>query len=99
MPGAPEDDVEMAPAVNERIEAHRVSMGRGWWGQRRPLAPSPEPHCPRAAACCCCGKLTGSFRVCQNAPRPKGYVLRERAPAEDPKAHIKVGGPRAWEPL
>ncbi|KFP18836.1 Condensin-2 complex subunit H2, partial [Egretta garzetta] len=30
MPGAPEDDVEMAPAVNERIEAHRVSVGRGW---------------------------------------------------------------------
>ncbi|NXE85467.1 CNDH2 protein, partial [Cochlearius cochlearius] len=47
MPGAPEDDVEMAPAANERIEAQR------------------------------------------NAPREKAYVLRERAPAEDPKAHVK----------
>ncbi|KAM9292493.1 condensin-2 complex subunit H2 [Morus bassanus] len=47
VPGAPEDDVEMAAAANEHIEAQR------------------------------------------NAPRPKGYVLRERAPAEDPKAHIK----------
>ncbi|XP_074937914.1 condensin-2 complex subunit H2 isoform X1 [Phalacrocorax aristotelis] len=25
----------------------------------------------------------------RNAPRPKGYMLRERAPAEEPKAHIK----------
>ncbi|KAM6090418.1 condensin-2 complex subunit H2 isoform 2-T2 [Theristicus caerulescens] len=47
MPGAPEDDVEMAPAANERVEAQR------------------------------------------SAPRAKGYVLREPAPAEDPKAHVK----------
>ncbi|NXR03371.1 CNDH2 protein, partial [Sagittarius serpentarius] len=47
MPGAPEGDVEMTAAANERIEAQR------------------------------------------SAPQVKGYVLRERAPAEDPKAHIK----------
>ncbi|NXL05205.1 CNDH2 protein, partial [Mesembrinibis cayennensis] len=47
VPGAPEDDVEMAPAANERVEAQR------------------------------------------SAPRAKGYVLREPAPAEDPKAHVK----------
>ncbi|NWQ89995.1 CNDH2 protein, partial [Burhinus bistriatus] len=47
MPGAFEDDVEMAPAANECIEAQR------------------------------------------SVPRARGYVLRERAPAEDPAAHIK----------
>nr|XP_013805249.1 PREDICTED: condensin-2 complex subunit H2-like [Apteryx mantelli mantelli] len=31
----------------------------------------------------------------RSAPQAKGYVLRERAPAEDPKAHIKVGEARA----
>ncbi|NXJ98975.1 CNDH2 protein, partial [Corythaixoides concolor] len=46
-PGVPEDDVEMAPAAEEHVEAQR------------------------------------------GAPREQGYVLRERAPAEDPKAHIK----------
>ncbi|XP_075581268.1 LOW QUALITY PROTEIN: condensin-2 complex subunit H2 [Pelecanus crispus] len=47
-PGVPEDDVEMSPAANERVEAQR------------------------------------------SAPQAKGYVLRERAPAEeDPKTHIK----------
>ncbi|NXH73611.1 CNDH2 protein, partial [Hydrobates tethys] len=47
MPGAPEDDVEMTPAANKRVEEQR------------------------------------------SAPQAKGYVLRERAPAEDPKAQIK----------
>lgn len=47
MPGALEDDVEMTPVANERIEAQR------------------------------------------SAPRARGYMLRERAPAEDPAAHIK----------
>ncbi|NXG86327.1 CNDH2 protein, partial [Stercorarius parasiticus] len=47
VPGAPEDDVEMIPAVHEHIEAQK------------------------------------------SAPQPRGYVLRERAPAEDPPAHIK----------
>ncbi|XP_014817433.1 PREDICTED: condensin-2 complex subunit H2 [Calidris pugnax] len=28
----------------------------------------------------------------RSAPQPRGYVLRERAPAEDPAPHIKVGG-------
>ncbi|NXN37713.1 CNDH2 protein, partial [Rhinoptilus africanus] len=46
-PGAPEDDMEMVPAAQERIEAQR------------------------------------------SAPRPRGYMLRERAPAEEPPAHIK----------
>ncbi|NXO51311.1 CNDH2 protein, partial [Aramus guarauna] len=47
VPWALEDNVEMTPAANERIEAQR------------------------------------------SAPWAKGYALRERAPAEDPKAHIK----------
>ncbi|GAB0175390.1 condensin-2 complex subunit H2 [Grus japonensis] len=47
MPWAPEDNVEMTPAANERVEAQR------------------------------------------STPRAKGYALRERAPAKDPKAHIK----------
>ncbi|KFQ94332.1 Condensin-2 complex subunit H2, partial [Nipponia nippon] len=33
VPGAPEDTVEMAPAANERVEAQRVGVGRGSWGQ------------------------------------------------------------------
>ncbi|KAM6419477.1 condensin-2 complex subunit H2 isoform 2-T2 [Pluvialis apricaria] len=47
IPGAWDDDVEMPPAANERIEAQR------------------------------------------SAPQARGYVLRERAPAENPTAHIK----------
>ncbi|XP_062447594.1 condensin-2 complex subunit H2 isoform X2 [Rhea pennata] len=47
LPVAPEDNVEMTPAVDEHIEPQR------------------------------------------SAPQAKGYVLRDRAAAEDPKAHIK----------
>ncbi|NXK54273.1 CNDH2 protein, partial [Chauna torquata] len=47
LPVAPEDNVEMALAADERVEPQR------------------------------------------SAPQAKGYVLRERAPAEDPQAHIK----------
>ncbi|KAM9203506.1 condensin-2 complex subunit H2 [Mergus octosetaceus] len=47
LPMVPEDNVEMAPAADEHIEAQR------------------------------------------GAPQPKGYALRERAPAKDPQEHIK----------
>ena len=97
MPGALEDGVEVTPAANERVEAQRVGLGGGLWPQCPCLAPSPFPASCFAARRC--GKLSGSFRVCQNAPREKGYVLRERAPAEEPEAHAKVRVPRAGEPL
>ncbi|NXI73675.1 CNDH2 protein, partial [Anseranas semipalmata] len=47
LPVAPEDNVEMTPAADERVEPQR------------------------------------------SAPQAKGYVLRERAPAKDPQAHVK----------
>lgn len=82
MPMAPEDNVEMAPAADERIEAQRVGQA-GHGGAPQLLAPALEPGCPRLCVC-----LT--LCVCQGAPQAKGYVLRERAPAKDPQEHIKV---------
>ncbi|NXI93575.1 CNDH2 protein, partial [Psophia crepitans] len=44
---------------------------------------APEPHVEMTAA------ANEHLEAQRSAPRVKGYALRERAPAEDPKAHIK----------
>lgn len=81
----PEDNVEMAAAADEHIEAQRVGQAGCGGG---PTAPGSCPGARLPTARCC---LT--LCVCQGAPQAKGYALRERAPAQDPQEHIKV---RAW---
>lgn len=49
MPMVPEDNVEMAPAADEHIEAQRVGQA-GCGGAPQLLAPAPEPSYPRLAA-------------------------------------------------
>lgn len=91
MPGVLEDDMEMIPAANERVEAQRVGVGRGSWGQ--PLAPSLEPCCPTLR--CLVLRQTHRLILCLPERAPgEGVRAAGASPCRGPQSlHQGRGGP------
>lgn len=79
VPGAMEDDMEVAPVAEEHVEAQKV-----------PPSPLPEPRVSLLVP-------PGAHHLVPRLQR--ALRARERAPAEDPNAHIKVGAQGRGEPL
>lgn len=92
MPGALEDDMEMAPVAEEHVEAQKVGVGRVL-GICCPQAPSPRPPEPRVSL------LVPPGAHCLVPCLQHVLRQRERAPAEDPNAHSKVGAQGRGERL